>query len=150
MRRSYRILCYFLISILLMAGMYTTYVKADSFAQHASSIEASRQYLSGGKKVAVTQWKSSDKGVVKNIDCVVEKVNPVLRSVLGNVNGRRSLLRGGLRWGYIFLCALFVACFIFRCWSIVERFCLHEKKYRAVLMKYIHDMDGKKRMECLI
>lgn len=152
LRKGQRRLCYFLMCVLLMAGMHTTYVKADTFAQRAASLEVVQRYVTKTARIQnVTEALLSepDRVVVQDTVCVVESVNPVLRMVIGRVTSGSSQIRRELRLSCLLLCALCIAYFILKCWRIEEILCLHEKKYRAALIKYIHDIDGKKRIACL-
>lgn len=149
LRKSQRRLCYFLMCILLMAGIYTTYVKADTFAERVASVEATRIYASGAKNASTVQLRGLDKATTSIAVCIVESINPMCRTAIGRAIYRTSLTRRALQLTCLLLCALCIAYFSLRCCQIEEILCLHEKKYRAALIKYIHDMDGKKRMACL-
>lgn len=152
LRKSQRRLCYFLMYVLLMAGMYTTYVRADSFAERATSIEAAQLYAvkaANAQRASEAVFRAPDKTVPQSAVCVVESVNPVLRMVIGRTTSRNSLIRRDLRLACLLLWALCMACFILKCRYIEEILCLCEKKYRTALIKYIHDIDGKKRVSCL-
>ena len=136
LRKNQRRWCVFLVCILLMAAMHTTYVKADSFAKRAVAVETAR--IQAPEKLAAQEKV-----------CVVENVRTTLRAAIGQATNRSSSIRRDLRLPTLFLCGLCVAYFILRCWRTEEILCLHEKKYRAALIKYIHDIDGKKRISCL-
>ena len=146
LRKSQRRLCYFLIGILLMAGIYTTYVKADNFAERAASLKAARIYAAGTDE-AVAQLRGTDSNIQSEV-CVVENINATVRTILGRLTNRNASIRRDLRFAGVILWAICIACFILRCFQIEEILCLHERKYRAALIKYIHDMDGKKRVPC--
>jgi len=148
LRKNQRRMCYFLISILLMAGIHTTYVKADNFAERAASIEAARIYTANRDTAPVTHLRGADRNVQTDA-CVVENVNPLVRTVLGRTTSRNISIRRDLRFAGVILWAFCVACFLLRCTQITEILYLIEKKYRAALIKYIHDIDGKKRISCL-
>ncbi len=140
LRISQRKLCYIMICILLMAGLHTTYAKADAFAERAIA----------AKNVWIQEIKKPDETTPQSPVCTVERMNPTIRAVLGQITNRSSSIRRDLRLsGYIY-CALCMAFFCLLIWCIEEILCLHEKKYRAALIKYIHDLDGKKRMTCLV
>ena len=141
--------CYFMMFILLIVGMYTTYVKAESFAERAASIEAARSYATDIETLSVTQLSETNREIVQAEVCVMENVNPLLRTVIGRINNRINGVRRELRFAGIVLWALCIAYFILRCFHIEEILCLHVKKYRVALIKYIHDIDGKKRISCL-
>lgn len=148
LRRHQRRFSYVLICVLLMAGMYTTYAKADSLAGRAASLEAAQLHMSA-KTTMETQLRAPERALTQNVACVVESVNPLFRTVIGRVANRNSTVRRELRLPCILLWAIGTAYFIFNCRHIEEKRCLHEKKYRAALIKYIHDVDGKKRVTCL-
>lgn len=149
LRISQRRLCYFLICVLLMAGMHTTYVKADSFAERAASIEAAQLYVANTKTASEAQLRAPENVMTQVLVCVVENIDSVRRTVFSRVTNRSSLIRRDLRLPGLLLWALCISYFVLKCWHIEECLCLHEKKYRAALIKYIHDIDGKKRMACL-
>lgn len=136
LRKSQRRLCYILSCLLLISGMYMTFEKADSIARHAVASETARiqkpDRMSGQKTVYV-----------------VERTGSLLREAVGRVVSRNYSLRRDLRFPSLFLCALCVAYFVLRYWNVEEILFLHKKKYREALIKYIHDIDGKKRMSCL-
>lgn len=143
-----RSLCYYIMCVLLMAGMYTTYVKADSLAERAASIETAKVSVSQ-KRASATQLRGADRNVQTEV-CVVERINPVIRAIIGRVGNRNSSIRRDLRFAGIYLWALCVAIFLLQCCLREESLWLYEEKYRAALIKYIHDIDGKKRIPCLI
>lgn len=148
LRQSQRSVCYILMFILLMTGTYTTYVKADEIAERAVAMEAAQLYEKAEAAVRVLQLQKTDEALTRSV-CVVESVNPLLRTVLGRMTSRSILTRRDLRFYGMLLLALCVVYFVLRCQYVEEILCLHEKKYRAALIKYIHDMDGKKRVACL-
>ena len=148
LRQSQRSVCYILMFILLMAGMYTTYVKADEIAERAVAMEAAQLYEKTESAVRVIQLQKTDEVLTRSV-CVVENVNPLLRTMLGRITGRSISSRRDLQFYGTLLLALCVAYFVLRCQYEEEILCLHEKKYRAALIKYIHDTDGKKRVACL-
>lgn len=149
LQKSQRRVCYFMMLILLIAGMYTTYVKADNFAERAASIEAARIYAANVETSIITQLRETNWDIAQTEVCVMESVNPLLRVVIGRTSNRISGVRRDLRFAGIVLWALCIAYFILHCFHIEEVLCLHEKKYRTALIKYIHDIDGKKRISCL-
>ena len=150
LRKFQKKLCYFMMCILLMAGMYTTYVKADSFAERAASIKDAQIYAISRQEVSVAQMRAPEKLLAESTVCVVERVNSFARMVIERVSGRSNLTHKDLRLCCIFFFyALCVASFLLCWWKIEELLCLREKKYRAALIKYIHDIDGKKRISCL-
>ena len=148
LRKSQKRWCYFLICILLMAGIHTTYVRADNFAERVASIEAARLYMAGSDTTSIAQLRGTDNNI-QSVVCVVESVNSIVRTVLGRSTGRNVSIRRELRCASVILWAICIACFVLRCCRREEILCLHEKKYRAALIKYIHDIDGKKRIPCL-
>jgi len=101
------------------------------------------------RKPYVTQLSETDRNIIQADVCVVESMNPLSRVVIGRTRNRVSNVRRDLRFAGIFLWALCIAYFILYCCHIEEILCLHEKKYHVALIKYIHDIDGKKRMSCL-
>lgn len=150
MRNVQKVLCYFLVWVLFLTGFYATYIRAESFAERAASMEAARQYASEWDDGVVTQLTTFPKEQVTAEVCLVESINPAMRTVIGRVTGRSSFVHRDLRVTFLLLCALWIAFFILNCRLIEEILCSCEKKYRAALIKYIHDMDGKKRVACLI
>lgn len=162
LRRNWRRLCHFMICILFITGMYSTYMKADSIAEHAvaASIAQNVQLCTNGDVITQveraqtsdvkTAWlQKNNSSVVQEAACVIRNVNPVIRAVIGRTMSHSNSLRRDLRLLTIFLWGICIAYFLLRVWRIEEILCLYEKKYRAALIKYIHDMDGKKRMSCL-
>ncbi len=149
LRKKQLRLCYFLIGILLMTGIYTTYVKADNFAEHAASTEAARIYAASADATSIAQLKGVDSNIQSEV-CIVESINSVIRTVLGRTTNRNVGIRRDLRFAGIILWAVCIACFTLHCCLIEETLWLHEKKYRVALIKYIHDIDGKKRVPCLV
>lgn len=140
LRKRQRKLCYIMICILLMAGLHTTYAKADAFAECAIA----------EKSVRIQEIQKLDTATPQSPICRVERLNTNLRTVLGQITSRYSFIRRDLKLaGYIF-CALCIAAFCLQVWHIEEILYFHEKKYRTALIKYIHDLDGKKRMACLV
>lgn len=148
-QKNQRKWCYYIVCILLMAGIHTTYIKADSFAERVASTEVAKGYTADAKNSSVTLLKGAD-SVAPSAVCVVERINPIARSVIGRITNRTGSIRRELQFASIFLWALCVAYFLLQCCLIEEILCLLEKKYRAALIKYIHDIDGKKRVSCLI
>lgn len=155
--KNWHRLCYFMIVVLLMAGMYTTYVKADDFAERAAAIsiiqyseninQTTRHEIKSG---TVSVWiEKNSENVLQDKVCIVGNANQLIRTVIGRVTSRGYSIRRDLRVLTWFLWGLCVAYFLLNSWKIEEILCLHEKKYRAALLKYIHDKDGKKRMSCL-
>lgn len=149
MQKIQRRMCLFLVHVLLLTGVYMTYIRAESFAERAASTEAARQYASEWDAGVVTQLTTFPKEQVTAEVCLVESINPAMRTVIGRVTGRSSFVHRDLRVTFLLLCALWIAFFILNCRLIEEILCLCEKKYRTALIKYIHDMDGKKRVACL-
>ncbi len=140
LHKSRRGLCYFLICILFMAGLHTTYIKADTFAERAMT----------SKQSQIQEIKKLDDTVFKSPICRVERIHATVRTVLGQITIR---INSGKRELRIFSFICYVLCmlaFYLRIWHIEEILYLHEEKYRTALIKYIHDLDGKKRIPCLI
>ncbi len=150
MRNVQKVLCYFMAWILFLTGFYATYIRAESFAERAASMEAARMYASETNGEIMTQLAGYRNEPVQADVCMVEDMDSSVRAVIGRVTSRSSLMRRDLRVAYLFLCVLCIAFFNLRCRRIEEKLCLSEKKYRTALIKYIHDMDGKKREACLI
>lgn len=69
LRKNQRSLCYFMICILLMVGFYTTYVKADIFAERATSVEAARIYVSGESLTYVEWLQKPDEPLAQSTIC---------------------------------------------------------------------------------
>lgn len=136
LRKNQTRLCYILVCFILLAGMYTTYEKVGSIEKHTVATH----------KTTLQIW---DKSASHKTIYVVERAGCVLRESIGRVVQRNQFLRRGLRTLSLFFCALCAECFILKCQLIEEIFPLWEKKYRKAVIKYIHDMDGKKRMLCL-
>lgn len=129
-------LYYFLICVLMIAGMHTTYTKANYFADHAVETETA-------------QIQKLDESVSPEPECVVERESSVLRVTIGQLRNRGVSIRKYLHISVLFFYGLCVAYFILLLRCIEEILCLHGEKYRTALIKYIHDIDGKKRMSCL-
>lgn len=155
MRKSQCGLYYVLIMILLMAGMYTAYGNAESFAERAVSMEAVRLYaaevrgVSEGQQVTIARFERTEKNVSGNIVWVSERVNAAVRTLIGRISDRNERTQRELRLLALFLAAFCIAYFTLKCHYAEEWFHTQEKRYRTALMKYIHDIDGKKRMSCL-
>ena len=149
LQKNQRKWCYFIVCILLMAGIHTTYAKADSFAERVASIEAANGYMADEKNPSAMLLRGTDR-VEQLAVCVVERINPTIRAVIGRIANRTGSICRDLRFANIFLWAFCVVYFLLQCYLIEEILCLLEKKYRAALIKYIHDIDGKKRIPCLI
>lgn len=148
LKKNQRKWCYFIVCILFMAGIYTTYIKADSFAERVASVEIVNSYTLDEEKSMIAVMNEIDRDVQLSV-CVVERMNPTVRTVMGRITNRIGSIRKDLRFASIFLWVLCVALFLLQCCLIEEILCLLEKKYRAALIKYIHDIDGKKRVPCL-
>ena len=132
-----------------MSGMYTTYIKADSLAERAASIEAAQTYDLREKEVPMAQLKAPEQNVGIATVCILENTSAVLRTIIGRVTSQNSTSRRCWRIVYEVSCALYIVFFCLKCWCIEEILCVCEKQYRVALMKYIHDIDGKKRIACL-
>ena len=135
LRKSQRKLCYIMICILLMYGLYTTYAKADAFAERATVVE----------NVQIQEIQKPDETAPQSPICRVERMNTNLRAVLGQITSRSSFNRRDLKLAGYILYVLCIVVFCLRIWHMEEILYLHEKKYRTALIKYIHDLDGKKR-----
>ena len=136
LRKNRRRLCWLLACFLLLSGMYVTFEKADSMVNHAVSTEIAR-------------IQQPDKASTSVVAYMVERPHSVLRSVADRIVQRNTLSRKDLRLPTLLLYMLCVAFFVLKCWTVEEILYVHEKKYRKALIKYIHDIDGKKRVSCL-
>ena len=150
MQKIQRSICYGLVWMLFLAGIYTSFARAESFAERAASMEAARLYAVAASDEAMSLLTASESEAVQADVCLVENADTSLRAVIGRVTSRSSLMRRDLRVMFLLLCVLYVAFFVLGYRLIEEALCLCEKKYRAALIKYIHDIDGKKRVACLI
>lgn len=137
LQKERKLLCYILVWLLLLAGMYTSFEKVNSMAVHTVSNHK------------ITIQKPDEKTTCKMV-YIVERTGSVLREVVGRGMSRNQSLRGNMRLLTIFLYALCVLFFDLKYQVIEEFFDLREKRYRKAIIKYIHDLDGKKRMSCLI
>lgn len=144
-----RRICYIMMCILLLGGIYGTYTKADSLAQQAASMESACIYMEDKGTQTVERFSKIQSTAADAALCVVERINYVTRAILGRITARSSHVRRDIRFFCLFLWALCAAYFLLKCWCIEEILYLHETKYRAALIKYIHDIDGKKRVSCL-
>lgn len=141
LRKSRRKLCYIMICILLLSGLYTMYAKADAFAERAKTVEC----------VRMQEIQKPDETTPQSPICRVERINTNLRVILGQITtGRSSFSRRDLKLAGYILYVLCMSVFCLRIWHIEEILYLHEKKYRTALIKYIHDLDGKKRNTYLV
>ena len=148
LQKKQRKWCYFIVCIMLMAGIHTTYIKADSFAGRVASIEAANSYTAEVQRASVTLLKGTD-GVESLAVCVVERMNVTARALIGRIASRTSRMGRELRFSGVFSEALCEAFFLLQCCLMEEILCLLEKKNRTALIKYIHDIDGKKKISCL-
>ena len=69
-QKNQRKWCYFIVLILLMAGIHTTYVRADDLAEHAAFMEAAKYCTANGQEQSVTLLKGTDSMVPLEV-CVV-------------------------------------------------------------------------------
>lgn len=123
-----------------MTGLHTTYVKVDTFAERVVA----------SKQSQIQEIKKLDDIVFKSLVCRVERIHATAKTVLGQITARTGFGKRELRI-FSFICyALCMLAFYLRIWHIEEVLYLHEEKYRTALIKYIHDLDGKKRVPCLI
>ena len=141
LRRKQRILCYIFACILLVTSMYATYVKADTIAKHA--------VVSCTNKQSIDRIQAPDNRLMKESVYATARTGSVIRTAIGQVTRRTALGRRDIRVSMLILCGLIVTCFLLRFFVEDELLCFHQKKYQTALIKYIHDMDGKKRMSCL-
>ena len=133
-----------------MAGIYTTYARANDFSERAASLKAAQAYMQRMQEMPTTQLRTADKKLIEPGVCVVESSNLTMREVIGRATTRGRQIRGELRLASMFLWAFCTFCFLLLYYRIEVRLWLQEKRYCVALIKYIHDMDGKKRMACLI
>lgn len=137
LRKKRRGMCSVFICILLMTGMYTVYMKADSAAEHAAVTETVR-------------LQSADDALLSETGCIVERDDTVFRIAAVQVRTRTIFVRKDMRLPILCFYGLCMLCFHLSYGYIEERLWLHEKKYRAALIKYMHDTDGKKKVACLM
>jgi len=96
MRKSQRRLCYFLMCILLMAGIHTTYAKAESFARQVSSNRAAQQYMMKAESTSAVWLYTQEKNITQSMVCVIENANSELHAVIGRMMSRINLVRRDL------------------------------------------------------
>ena len=137
LRKGQRRLCYLLACLLLVTGMYVTFEKADSIARHTVSAGTAR-------------IQEPDETIIQKHEYVVERSKTLLRESVFRTVTRNQSLRRTMRLPVLLLYAICVVYFVLKCFYTEEIISLQEKKYRKALIKYIHDIDGKKRMSCLI
>lgn len=145
LRRKQRMLCYIVACLLFVAGMYTTYAKADSFAKCAVVVSRAGSAAANSVERLVQRSDST----VQEMSYLAPRAQKGVSTMIGRVTSRNSSIRRDLRMPLLFLWGLVLAYFQLRYFGEAEILCLHEKKYWTALIKYIHDIDGKKRIVCL-
>ena len=129
----------------LLVGMYTTYEKADSFAKRTIVIDST-----------VRDEAQSVQKIIQSKNITVQEHMYLLTGTSGRMSelirrftGRTSSIRRDLRLSLLVLWGIITAYFLLQYFQEEEILCLHEKEYWRALIKYIHDIDGKKRLSCL-
>ena len=144
-RKKQRIWCCIISCLILLAGMYTTYEKADSLAKHVMIKDSiTRDEAEHVQKVLQTRTLSAREQVY-----LTSRTTSRFCEMLGRLVGRSSLARRDLRLSILLLWGIITAYFLLRYFWEEEVLCLHEKDEWTALIKYIHDIDGKKRVLCL-
>ena len=144
--KKQRIWCCIVACLVLLAGIYTTYGKADSLAKPTAIIGTSvRDEIKPMQKLMQV-------GKVSIQECMylTPQVTNRIGELIGRLTVRSSSIRRDLRLLVPLLLGIITAYFILRYFREEVFLCLHEKEYWTALIKYIHDIDGKKKMACLI
>ena len=150
LRKKQRIWCCVIACILFMTSMYTTYVKADNFAERAAFFELSRLHIAETQEGSVAQLRRNDQVTIQEDVCIVENKTSNVRTLLGRTTSRTTNVRKDLRFVGVLIWASILADFILRHYRIEEILYFHRLEYQESLIKYMHDIDGKKREPYLI
>ena len=146
LHKKQRIWSFVVACFVLLVGMYTTYEKADSFANHTIVIDStvrdeaqSVQKIMQSKNISVQEHMYLRTGTSGRMSELIRRFT-----------GRTSSIRRDLRLSLLVLWGIITEYFLLQYFQEEEILCLRKKEYWTALMKYIHDIDGKKRMTCQI
>lgn len=145
-----------LIMVLILAGTYTIYGNAESFAERAASLEMLRLYEAEGsgasaeQNVSIARFEKIHKNAAENAVWVSERVCLASRMVIGRLSERSGRIDRERCMPGVVRLLLLVIYFRVKCHYYIEAWLYVQKKQQCkVLINYIHDIDGKKRMSCL-
>lgn len=146
LHKKQRIWCFIVACVVLLAGMYTTFQKADSFGNRAIIMDSTiRDEAESMQKLTQAKNVSMQEQVY-----LTSRTMTRIGQMFSRFAGRDSSVRKDLRLSLFILWEIITTYFLLRYFQEEDALCLHEKEYWRALIKYIHDIDGKKRETCLI
>ena len=130
----------------LLVGMHSTYEKADAFVNQSIVINSTVR----DETQSVQKMIQSKNVSVQEHMCLLTGTSGRTSELLSRFTGRTCSIRRDLRFSLLVLWGIIAIHFSLKYFQEEEILCFHEKEYWMALIKYIHDMDGKKRLACLV